>query len=480
MKYFVTTPIYYVNARPHIGHVYTTIAADVLARWHRNKGENVLFSTGLDENSQKNVEAAHKAGKETKEYVDEMADVWKTTFQQLGFTHDVFIRTTSDQHRKAVEALLTQIDQAGDIYLGDYEGWYCVGCEAFVAENELVDGKCPIHKTEPERIKEKNYFFRLSKYRDQLLRHYQDNPGFVGPESARNKMLHYIENEMQDISISRQAQEWGIRLPQDKDHAIYVWFDALINYLTVTGYPEDQESFEKFWPADTHLIGKDIIKFHCAIWPAMLLSAGLKLPNKIFAHGFFTIDGQKISKSLGNAINPLELTKDYPIDAIRYYLLREIPFGSDGDFSFERLKERYNSDLANGLGNLVSRTLNMIEKFGDGISFDKQEEKSLGSDLPARVEGCLESFAFDKALASIWEVISQADTLIETKKPWELAKSDKDKGELEDVLSRLYQALTAINASIAPFIPDTHEALKKLLEARPVKKPEQPLFMRKD
>lgn len=480
MKFFVTTPIYYVNDRPHIGHTYTTIAADVLARWHRQKGDDVLFSTGVDENSQKNVEAAQKAGKEVGTYVDEMASVWDETFKQLGFTYDVFIRTTSEQHRKAVETLLKTIADHGDIYLGDYEGWYCVGCEAFVAENELVDGKCPVHRTEPKRIKEKNYFFRLSQYRDALLDHYQKCPEFVQPESARNKMLHYIENEIKDISISRQAQEWGIRLPQDSSHAVYVWFDALINYLTVTGYPTNEESFHKFWPADLHLIGKDIIKFHCAIWPAMLLSAGLALPNKIFAHGFFTIDGQKISKSLGNAINPLDLIKEYPLDAIRYYLLREIPFGADGDFSFDRLKERYNADLANGLGNLVSRSLNMIEKFWPEYSPENIAQTSTLEAVQklSLVDEDLNEVSFDKALGKIWDAISAADGLIETKKPWELAKQGK-KEELQNTLKELFFALSAINDKVAPFFPDTHEKLTALLQARPIKKPAEPLFARK-
>jgi len=479
MKYFLSTPIYYVNAKPHIGHIYTTIAADVLARWHRQQGNDVLFTTGTDENSQKNVEAAESLGQPVKEYVDEMAKIWSDTFNKLGITHDTFIRTTAPEHKQAVESLLSAIEQTGDIYLGDYEGYYCVGCEDFIAEKDLVDEQCPNHNTKPKIIKEKNYFFKLSKYRDQLLAHYQDNPDFVQPNSARQEIISYITNDIKDVSISRQAQEWGIRLPQDKDHAVYVWFDALINYLTVTGYPNDQTKYSQYWPADLHLIGKDIIKFHCAIWPAMLLSAGLPLPKKIFAHGYFTIDGQKISKSLGNAIDPLEITQEYPFDAIRYYLLRDIPFGNDGNFSHQRLHDRYNADLANGLGNLVSRTLNLIAQ--NNIDPDRAS-KATNYELPdpgKAVAEHIDKLAFDKALSAIWKTISAADELIEQTKPWELAKQDQTE-ELEKILTTLYQSLVQTNQAIAPFLPDTHQQLTKLLQARPIRKPAQPLFARKD
>ena len=481
-KFFVTTPIYYVNDKPHIGHMYSAVAADVLARYHAAKGEAVLFSTGVDENSQKNIEAAQKAGQAVKIYIDTMAQVWESTFKNLGLSYTHFVRTTSPEHAVAVEALIKKLEAKGDIYLGDYVGFYCVGCEEFKAPNQLADGTCPIHKTVPKEIKEKNYFFKLTGYKDALLKHYAENPGFLQPESARNKMLDYIENEIADISISRQSQEWGIRLPNDPTHAVYVWFDALINYLTVTGYPN--ESYKKWWPADTHIIGKDIIKFHCAIWPAMLLGAGIELPKRIFAHGFFTINGQKISKSLGNAIDPLGLAKEYPIDAIRFYLLREIPFGADGDFSLDHLQERYNADLANGLGNLVSRTLNMIEKFWPdfqdppavpriaGRSGDKGDKGGW------EIDKHLENLAFDKALELIWQTIAKADELIEQTKPWQLAKEGKD-AEIKTTLTQLYTWLLEINENIAPFLPETHKKLTELLAARPLKKPSEPLFARK-
>lgn len=468
-KYFITTPIYYVNAKPHIGHMYTLIAADVLARHHRAKGDTVLFSTGVDENSQKNVEAAQKQGMQAKAYVDHMASVWKGMFDKLGCTYDTFIRTTSLEHERAVQAMIAAIKTAGDMYMGDYEGYYCVGCEEFIAKKDLVDGKCTVHKTEPKVIKEQNYFFRLSKYRDQLLAWYESNSNVVQPASARNKMLAYIKDEMEDISISRQSQEWGIRFPSDQNHAVYVWFDALINYLTVTGYPNT--GYEKTWPADLHLIGKDIIKFHCAIWPAMLMSANLPLPNNIFAHGFFTINGEKISKSLGNAIDPQDLLKEYPLDIIRYYLLREIPFGNDGDFSTDRLKERYNSELANGIGNLVSRTLTLVEKNCPDITCTPKKLPTIAQHI--------ESLSFDRALTDIWHEIALLDGVIDAKKPWELAKAGKN-DELQVVLSEVLSGIAGIAQALAPLLPETSVKIQELLVARPIKKPAEPLFARKD
>ncbi len=468
-KYFITTPIYYVNARPHVGHMYTAVAADVMARHYRNQGREVLLSTGVDENSQKNVEAAEKAGTPIQEYVDQMAQVWKESFDNIHISYDTFIRTTSEDHKTAVHTMIAAMQAKGDIYLGDYQGYYCVGCEEFIAEKDLVEGKCAIHKTEPKVIKEKNYFFKLTKYRDALLGWYAKTPNAVRPESARNKMLSYITDEMQDISISRQAGKWGIRFPEDESHAVYVWFDALINYLTVTGYPS--AGYEKMWPANLHMIGKDIIKFHCAIWPAMLMSADFALPNTIFAHGHFTVNGEKISKSLGNAIDPRDLLKEYPLDAIRYYLLREIPFGNDGDFSLVRLKERFNSELANGIGNLVSRTLTMVEKNCPNITF------TAGKTLD--VSSYIENLAFEKALTDIWHEVARLDGVIDEKKPWELAKIGKS-DELETVLREVLSGIASIAHELQALLPETAVKIQELLAAKPLKKPDEPLFARKD
>lgn len=468
-KYFLTTPIYYVNAKPHVGHMYTAIAADVLARHYRAQGKKVLLSTGVDENSQKNVEAAQKEGLSPQEYVDRMAPVWKQSFDTIKLSYDTFIRTTSPEHKVAVQEMISAMEKTGDIYLGDYEGYYCVGCEEFYPQKDLVDGKCPIHKTDPKIIKEKNYFFKLSKYKDKLLAWYEEYPDAVQPASARNKMLSYIADELHDVSISRQSQEWGIRFPRDDKHAVYVWFDALINYLTVSGYPN--KGYDAWWPADLHLIGKDIIKFHCAIWPAMLLSAGLPLPKKVFAHGFFTINGEKISKSLGNAIDPNDLLKEYPLDAIRYYLLREIPFGNDGDFSEARLKERYNSELANGIGNLVSRTLTLVEKNCPNLTFETNSTLSVAPHI--------EALAFDRALTEVWQEIARLDGVIDEKKPWELAKAG-NQDELESVLGEMLSGISGIAHALEALLPETAAAIHELLTATPLKKPAQPLFARKD
>lgn len=478
-KFYLTTPIYYVNGRPHIGHLYSTMAADVVARAHRQRGHEVLFSTGLDENSQKNVEAAQKAGKLVHAYVDAMAEIWRVTWQQLGLSYDVFIRTTSPEHQQAVVTFLKAITDKGDIYLGDYQGYYCVACEAFVAAKDLVDGRCPDHQTVPQLISEKNYFFRLSKYRQPLLDHFEQHPHFVEPASARHKILDYIRHEMADISVSRQAQVWGIRLPQDPSHAVYVWFDALINYLTVAGYPDKPEKLKQWWPADLHLIGKDIIKFHGAIWPAMLLSAGLPLPQQIFAHGFFTINGQKISKSLGNAIDPLQLVKEYPIDALRYYLLRDIPFGGDGDFSEQRLHERYNADLANGLGNFISRVMQMVENFTPDLSLKAAATPPWAKNLSEQVAREIDALAFDKALQRIWEVVAQADTLIEQTKPWQMYKAKKEI-ETRRVLEQLVAVAGVVAEALEPFLPDTAQKIKDIIMAEALRKPTQPLFVRKD
>jgi methionyl-tRNA synthetase len=364
-NFFVTTPIYYINDRPHIGHAYTTIIADVVARYARSKGNKVLFLTGTDENASKTVEAAIKSRGKNKldelqrqdivDYTDYMAKKWQAVWRSLNISYDDFIRTTEKRHVDTVEKFLKKVYDRGDIYKGQYKGLYCVGHEAFLTESDLIEGFCPDHKTKPEVVEEENYFFRLSKYQNRLLKYLKEHPDWIRPPERRHEIQEFIRKGLTDISISRPNKGWGIPLPIDQSQIIWVWFDALVNYLTAG---------ENWWPADIHIVGKDIVRFHTITWGAMLLSAGYELPKTVFGHGFFTVDGQKISKSLGNAIDPMKIIDRFGADALRYFLLREIPSGQDGDFSWDRLRERYNADLADNLGNLVQRTIVMAKKYG--------------------------------------------------------------------------------------------------------------------
>ena len=472
MKFYVTTPIYYVNAAPHVGHAYTTFAADILARYHRLKGDEVFFLTGTDENAQKNVQAAQKAGKDTQVYVDEMSKLWEDTWQKLGLTHDDFIHTTESRHQTAVKKFWNAVQTKGDIYEGEYEGWYCVGCESFKLESDLVDSACPLHKKKPEWIKEKNYFFRLTHYREQLLSYIDAHPEFIQPVARRNEVRSYVDKFMTDVSISRSSLKWGIPVPGDESQRIYVWFDALINYLTAVGYGSDEEQFNKFWPADVHLVGKDIIKFHCALWPAMLLSAGVALPKQVFAHGFFTMDGDKMSKSLGNAIDPVELAKDFGVDVLRYFLFREITFGEDGDFSAARLEQRYDGELASELGNLVNRVLTMAQKYG--VRHAPKIELSATVWTREFVDA-MEGLRLHDALAAIWLLVRGANQLIDQKAPWKLAKESKSE-ELHETLATLLTSLHAIGSMLQPFMPGTSERIAAQLVCM---KPE-PLFPRRN
>ncbi len=466
-KFYVTTPIYYINDKPHIGHVYTTIAADVLARYHRMRGDNVFFLTGTDENSQKNVEAAEKHGyKSIQEYLDMMATTWQKTFADLQMTNDYFIRTTDDRHQAGVRKFWEMVAAKGDIYEGEYEGLYCTGCEGFKAESDLVDGECPLHKKAPEILMEKNYFFKVTAYREALLKHIDENPNFIQPVSRRNEVRSYVENFMEDFSISREvgAVKTGIPVPGDESQVIYVWFDALINYMTGVGFGTDDNSYKKWWPADVHLVGKDIIKFHCALWPAMLMSAGQPLPKKVFAHGFFTIDGDKMSKSLGNVIDPLDVAERYGRDPLRYFLLKEITFGEDGDFSLKRLEERYNNDLANDLGNLLHRSLSMIEKYREGkvsasarMSFCLVDENDIDY-LWKRYQDRLENFDFNSAFEyGVWRIVRELNGYIDNEKPWVLAKENQER--LDVVLYNLAEGLRHIAWMLKPFMPETSDKI---------------------
>jgi methionyl-tRNA synthetase len=454
-KFYLTTPIYYVNDKPHIGHLYTTVAADVVARYRRLRGERVCFVTGTDENSQKNVEAAQKNGEtDIQAYLDRMSANWRDTWASLGITFDDFIRTTEDRHKKGVEKFWRAVSVSGDIYQGEYEGLYCTGCEAFYRESDLVDGKCPTHKKEVAKLKEKNWFFRLKKYRTRLLAHIDAHPEFVMPESRRNEVRSYVDKFMEDVSISRETVKWGIPVPNDPKSVIYVWFDALLNYMTAVGYGTDDAKFAEWWPADLHLVGKDIIKFHCALWPAMLMSAGIPLPKSVFAHGYFTVDGVKMSKSLGNAIDPKDLAAKYGMDAIRFFLLREIPFGEDGDFSEERLRQRYSGELGNALGNLMHRVLSMTEKYFEGRVPTKTGAGAAEiADLWLKYDKAMEGLDFFAAIELVLGLARGMNGEIDTEKPWTLVNTDK--GRLASLLYRHLEQLRHAAWMLKPIMPTT-------------------------
>ncbi len=470
MKFYITTPIYYVNDKPHIGHAYTTIVADVLARWRTICGEDVMFSTGVDEHSQKTVDAAKKSGEEIQAYTDRLAGIWESTWEKLGISNTDFIRTTEHRHVETVHDIWGRLEAAGDLYRGRYEGLYCKGHEAFLKEDELTeDGLCPEHKTKPELVSEENYFFALSRYQEKLLKLYETNPDFVAPAHRFNEVKAFVEQGLEDVSFSREKKEgraeWGIPVPGDPSQVIYVWADALVNYISEVGV----EGWEEH-PADIHAVGKDILRFHAVIWPAMLLSAGLPLPGQVIANGFFTVGGTKISKSLGNTIDPLDLADRYGVDALRYFLLREIPYGEDGDFSEEKMKERYNGDLANGLGNFAARVLTLAEK--EEIAARKPEasfEKIIAETKKA-VYQKLHDYKFPDALVVIWQEIAFGDKYINEKKVWEI----KDKEERTQALCNLISLLVDVAANLLPFLPETSRKISRAITLGPVLKIKKP------
>ena len=481
-KFYITTPIYYTNDPPHVGSAYTTIAADVLARYYRLKGKEVFFLTGTDEHGEKIAQTAEKAGKSPQEFVDEIVKSFKKVWRALNISCDDFIRTSEERHEKGVNKFLLELKKSGKIYQGKYEGLYCVGCEKFIKKKELVDGKCPDHQKEPEKISETNYFFKLSDFLDEIKKLINRDKIKIEPQERKNEVLSLLEQELEDFSISRQKAKWGIPLPFDKSQISYVWVEALLNYITAVGYENNPKNFKKFWPVDLHLIGKDILKFHAIYWPALLLAVGLKPPQKIFAHGFYTVNGQKMSKSLGNIIDPVYLANKYGVDALRYFLLREIPFGQDGDFSEKRLKERYNADLANGLGNLVSRVLALAEKTEASVASNQSEKREefrkneLAGTIKStqeKYEKAIEEIKFNEAIEAIWQLISACDEFIEKNKPWALIETDQDK--FKQVLSELLIILKEIAVLLQPFLPASSE---KILEQIKLNKKTEVLFPR--
>lgn len=447
--FYVTTPIYYPNDEPHLGHAYTTVAADVLARWNKLLGKDVFFLTGTDEHTKKVILAAEKVGKDPKTFTDELTPKFKEAWDKLNINCDRFIRTSDKDHKNFVQHILSVVNKKGDIYKGEYSGLYCVGCEAYYTEKDAVEFKCPIHETKLENLKEETYFFKLSAYEKRLLKLYEDNPGLISPEGRRKEIINRIKEGLRDLSISRKGLSWGIELPFDKDHRAYVWFDALTNYLSGVGGIEDPKLFKKFWPADVHIIGKDILWFHTIIWHAMLLSAGYELPKNVFAHGWWTVKSKKMGKSAGNSIKIDQLISYGGVDSARYFLLRNAPFGDDGDFSEDALIERHNSELADKLGNLVSRVSALVEKY------NLSETDALDiSETVKKVESHLERLEFDKALNMIFSFIDYCNEYIQEKKPWE-TKDNK-------VLYQLSNAIKDIAILLSPFIPETCDKISKV------------------
>ncbi|MCX5801374.1 MAG: methionine--tRNA ligase [Candidatus Eisenbacteria bacterium] len=459
-KFFLTTAIDYVNNVPHLGTAYEKIAADAIARFRRLLGEDTYFLMGNDEHSANVEKEAVARGMAPQAYCDKMAETFEGIWKKLNISYDGFIRTTDPRHAKAVQKLFTKIHEQGDIYTGAYEGWYCLSCEAFYTEKDLVEGRCPVHKAEPKWISEKNHFFRLSRYQDRLLGHIEAHPDFIVPEIRRNEILNVIKSGLEDVSVSRSSFRWGIPLPIDASQTIYVWFDALINYISAIGYGDDTPFFSKHWPADLHIIGKDITRFHCILWPAMLMSAGLALPRTILGHGFVSFKGERMSKSLGNIVNPLDVVDKFGADPLRYYLLREVPLDRDGDFSWELFVERYNADLANDLGNLLSRTLAMLVRYNGGRVEDAPIDGGKPGELKAVAESCIgeyvgfmKSYEVDMAVQSTWRLIRRANQFIEETAPWQLAKDPSKRGLLLSVLNGLLESIRIISVLLVPIMP---------------------------
>ncbi len=467
-RFYITTAIDYVNQRPHLGTAYEKIGADVMARYKRAEGFDTYFLMGNDEHSANVHREAVGRGLDPEDYCRKMSADFRRVWQSLDLSYDDFIHTTEERHIQGVKKLFGKIHEAGYIYKGRYKGYYCESCEEFISEKDLVDGVCPRHKQAPREIDEENYFFALSRFEDPLLEHIEKNPGFIRPETRKNEIVNVIRGGLEDVSISRIGKSWGIPLPTDREHVIYVWFDALTNYISALGYGGDEELYGRYWPADVHVIGKDITRFHCVIWPAMLMAAGEPVPRSVFAHGFLSLSGEKMSKTRGNILDPEELVKVFGADGLRYLLMKEVPFDRDGDISVELLVNRYNAELANELGNLFSRTASMIEKYLGGKV--REGEFGPGAQLREPMAAVLEQYReemekmhFSRALNAYWPVIQKANRFIEEKKPWELARDGGGKEALESVFRELLAVLKTSCAVLSPFLPEKMARMSETL-----------------
>lgn len=470
-RFYVTTPIYYANAKPHIGHAYTTIKADVLARWKRLQGQKVFFSTGTDEHGLKIQKKAEEEGKNPQDFVDEISLQFKDFWKTLDISYDAFIRTTDNNHKKIVEKVLDELYKRGAIYKGVHKGLYCLGCEQFLTESQLVDGKCPDHNQEPQIIEEENYLLKMSAIQEKLVEKIKSDELKISPPVRKNEILNFLSKKLDDISVSRNAQKvsWGIKLPFDQNHTTYVWVDAFLNYLTVLGWDGNVKKIPDFFPPDVQILGKDILRVHATIWPAILLHLKLPLPKEIYAHGHILSNGKKMSKTLGNVIDPLYLIKEYGTDAVRYYLLREITAFDDGDITLEKFKEAYNANLANGLGNLTARIMKMSESY-----LESKERATHNEELSEEYKKLMDSFELSKAMDLIWQKISELDSKIQETQPFKLIKTDEKKAK--EILVELVEGLRGVAERLKPFLPQTSE---KILTAIKENKMPEPLFLRK-